>query len=430
MKQEAPLSDLADALRWRWKLALLIAVGVLLGATLYVEALPAEYEGRAVLAFAPRPDVPSAGADTVRLVVPKYVAYVAAPSTVREVADEIGVEPDLLDDAVEASPEADSGNLEIVVSLTDPQIAADAANAFAREAEDLAVGDDLLVADVVVEAVVSDTPSGPPRRLFEASALAVGILAGLTAAILMERARPRVRSWRDIHQITGYTVMGRIPRARMLKARPEEGLAHPVVGASFRNLRTNVERLAQDRSIELEAIVITSPTNSEGKSTVASLLAEAYARLGSRVLLVDADLRRPSLARRFKLDTSRGLSTVLRGEHRLRDAVQPGPVENMAILPTKSDAGGGDLVARNFERFLEDAKKDYDLVIVDTPPLLGTDEGRTITTLASGVLLVVRAGTMSASANEGALALDGLKAPVLGAIGNGLRRSEVGQYYA
>lgn len=430
MKQEAQLSDLADALRWRWKLAFLIAIGVFLGAILYVEALPAEYEGRAVVAFAPRSDVPSAGADTVRLVVPKYVAYVAAPSTVREVADQIGVDPELLEGAVEASPQADSGNLEIVVTLTDPEIAADAANAFARQVDQLAEDDELLVADVVVDAVVPDTPSGPPRRLFEASALAVGILAGLTAAILMERARPRIRSWRDIHQITGYTVMGRIPRTRMLKSRPEEGLTHPVVGASFRNLRTNVERLAQDRSMELDVIVITSPTNSEGKSTVASLLAEAYARLGSRVLLVDADLRRPSLGRRFKLETSRGLSTVLKGEHRLRDAVQPGPVENMAVLPTKSDPGGGDLVARTFESFLEEAKNDYDLVIVDTPPLLGTDEGRTITTLASGVLLVVRAGAMSGSANEGALALDGLKAPVLGAVGNALRRSEVGQYYA
>jgi Mrp family chromosome partitioning ATPase len=78
---------------------------------------------------------------------------------------------------------------------------------------------------------------------------------------------------------------------------------------------------------------------------------------------------------------------------------------------------------------IEEARKEFDLIIVDTPPLHGTDEGRTIATLADGVLFVVRAGGMTGPINEGVLALEDLKVRVLGAVGNALPRSQIGPYY-
>jgi succinoglycan biosynthesis transport protein ExoP len=395
-----------------------------------VEALPDQYEGSAVVAFAPHPNVAGSDPDTVRLVVPKYIAILDAYQTRREVATAIGLSVDDLSGALEASPASDSGNLDVAVTLGDPDLAALAANEYARLVVEASVDDALVTSEFVVRANAADTPSGPPRRLFEASAVVVGILLGIGVSLLIEGARPRVRSWRDIQQITGYSVVGRIPRARMLRARPEDALAHPFVGVAFRNMRTNVERLAQDRGTSLKVVVVTSPTNSEGKTTVAALFAESFARLGSRVLLVDADLRRPSVARHFKLTTRPGLSSVLKGERSLEEAAQPGWLKNLSVLTTEPDPEGGDLVATRFAAFLEDARSLYDMVVVDTPPLLGTDEGRTITTFADGVLLVVRAGTMTGSANEGGLALEALKAPVLGAVGNALRRSQVGPSYA
>lgn len=382
-----------------------------------------------MIAFAPRADVPTAGADTVRLVVPKYVAFLVAPATVSAIGDDLGIPPDVLEDAVEATAEADSGNLEVVVTLTDPELAAEAADAFALAAADLSDRDELLQGEVVVNAVVASTPSGPPRRLFEASALLVGLLAGVTVALLVERARPRVRSWRDIYQLTGYTVIGRIPRARGLRSKPEEGLGHPMVGAAVRTLRTSVERLAQERGEPYQTVVVTSPTTGDGKTTISSLFAAATARLGHRVLLVDGDMRRPNLTRRYKL-RGEGLAAVLRGEVALDDAIEAGWTDNLWVLSTATAPDGGDLVAKHFGRFLEEAQRGYDLIVIDTPPLIGTDEGRTIATLADGLLLVVRAGSQSGAAGEAALALEALKVPVLGAVGNQLARSEIGQYYA
>jgi capsular exopolysaccharide synthesis family protein len=406
-----------------------VAIGVVLGATLYVEALPAEYEATSVAAFAPRADVPTANADAVRLVLPKYVAYLESPQATREVAAQVGLDPAALEHSLKATPEADSGNLTVAVTLGDPNIAAEAANAYVQNAVSRSVDDELLAGEVVARAVPPSSPSGPPRRLFEAAALVVGALLGISVALLVERARPRIRSWRDIYQITGYTVMGRIPRARVLKGRPSEGLAHPMVGAAFRTLRTNVERLAQDREMKLDTIVVTSPTSGDGKTTISSLFAEALARLGSRVLLVDADIRRANFTNRMGLKSAAGLSSVLRKTVPLKSAVQAGWIENLWVLPTAIDHDAGDLIAKYFADFLSEAHTMFDIVVIDTPPLLGTDEGRTITTLATGVLLVVRAGSMSGPVNEGALALEGLRAPVLGAVGNRLRRAEVGQYY-
>ena len=401
-----------------------------MGATLYVEALPSQYEGLAVVAYAPRADVDTAGADTVRLVVPKYVAFLASPQTTAEVADEIGVRAEDLEDALEASPGTDSGNLDIAVTLTSPTLAAQAANAYADAAIEFSDDDELVQGELVARALTPREPSGPPRRLFEAAALLVGILLGLVVSLLLERARPRVRSWRDIYQISGHTVVGRVPRSRLLRNRPTEGFTDPIVGAAFRNLRTNVERAAQSREEELGAVVVTSATSGDGKTTVSCLFAEAIARLGTRVLLVDGDLRRPNMSRMLKREITGGLAAVLRGEAKFADEVEPGWTDNLYVLPTRPDAQGGDLIANRFAAFLEEARKTYEVIVVDTPPLLGTDEGRTIATLSTGVLFVVRAGTPTGPVNEGVLALEALRVPVMGAVGNALRQGEVGQYYA
>lgn len=429
MAEEANLPELVDQLRRRWKLGALITVGVFLGAVAYVETLPNEYQGRAIVAFAPKPIQDSAppSADTVRLIVPAYSAFVTSPATVTEVADAAGVDADDLEDGLDATVATDTGNLTITVTLRRPRPAAEAANALADAAVDFSADDELVGGEVVAGAPVPTGPSGPPRRLLEAAALVAGVLLGISVALLLERGRPRIRSWRDIYQLTGYTILGRVPRSRVSRGRPRDAFADPVIGTAFRTLRTNIERLSEEGKIVV--LVVTSSTSGEGKTTVASLLAEAFARLGSKVLLVDADLRRRGLSSVLKLPQGRDLSGVLRERGTLENAVRKGWTENLSILAANQDPEASDLIARRFGGVVEEARKKYDLVVVDTPPLLGTDEGRTIATLGDGVLLVVRAGAMTGPINEGVLALEALKVRVLGAVGNALPRSQVGPYY-
>lgn len=429
--QERGVIELIDALRWRWRLAVLIAVSVVFGAVLYVEALPSEYQAESIVALAPRPGT-DAGSDTVRLVAPKYVAFLEAPSTIRDVAVGLGTVPSAVEEAVDALVQTDSGNLVVSATMRNPRLATTVANTMANEAVRFADGDDLLSAEIVAQAVVPTTPSGPPRLLLEAAALLVGMLAGVTIALLVERGRPRIRAWRDIPELTGYTTLARVPRSRIVRYRPLEAFSDPEVGAAFRTLRTNVERLTADTDdVPIQRVIqITSAVKADGKTTVSALFAESQARLGKKTLLVDADLARAGLASAFELEVKNGgMAALLRGETTLTKCVDEGWVDNLYVLPTEPDPDAGDVLARRLSPTIEEFLKHFDQVIIDGPPLIGTDESRTIATEVGGVILVIRAGEMAGPVNEAVLALEDLKAPVIGTVANRMRRADVGQAY-
>jgi polysaccharide biosynthesis transport protein len=425
LPQETGLPELIDALRWRWKLIALIAIAVFAGAAIYVETLPNEYEGEAVVAFSPRPE--AADADTVRITLPRYVEYVTAPSTVEDVAAELGENADELGDSLDAQNPSETGNLVITSSLDSPERAADVANAFAEAAVEESASDDLLSADQVSEALPSP-PAGPPRRLLQGAALMVGLALGIAVSFLFERGRPRLHSWREIASLTGYSMLGKVPEARSLRTRPSEAFSDPQVGAAFRTLRTNLESRLSERSPNI--VVVTSPSKGDGKTTVAALFAESLARLGLRVLLLDADLRRPGISRTFRFAASPGMSETLRGDSSIDSAIRDAWVDNMWVLPTRADPDAGDLLATRFSYMMRDMGDKYDVIVADTPPLLGTDDARTLAAMANGVLLVVSSKTLVGTVSEAVLSLETLNAPVLGVIGNRIRESKRSSYYA
>lgn len=428
MADDVTVVTLVQQLLRRWRAVAVVALAFFGGATAYAESLPDQYRGTAVVAFSPRLEA-SIGGDTLRVVLPKYVAYVTAGATVNRVAPRLGERPSTLRSAVSASISADSGNLTIAVASSSPRGAAAAANALADEVVAFADTDELLRAVVVSPALPGSAPSGPPRRLIEAAALFVGLLAGAALAFVLERGRPRIRSWRDIGIVTGYPVVGRLPPSRAFRSLPTDALADPAVGAAVRTLRTNLERLSRERPVHI--LVVTSSLPGEGKTTVAGVLAAALARLDADVLLVDADLRRPGLTRTFAVSARPGLAEVLREEASLDAALRPSPVRNLTILPTVADTDAGDLLARRFSGVLREARERFDVVVVDAPPLLGDDDARTLATLCDGVVLVVGADTVAESVNEAANALDALGVRVLGAVANRSREARgLGAYGA
>ncbi|MBA3383449.1 MAG: AAA family ATPase [Actinobacteria bacterium] len=418
---EQALPDLVDALRWRWKPAVLIAACIFAGALLYVSTLPAQYDGQAVIAISPRPDAPSAGADTVRVGAPKFVSFVEAPKTAAQVSAEVGESRATLEESVNATVPVDTGNVAITVRHPDPQRAAVIANVYARRVLEFAAKDPLLSAQLVAQAIPPTQPAAPPRRLLQAASLIVAVLVGIAVSLLLERGRPRLRSWRDIARATGYPILGRIPRSRILRARPTEAFSDPVTGAAFRTLRANLEPQIRERKIRV--LLVTSPGKAEGKTTVSALLAESLGRLGMSVLLVDADLRRPRLAPLAQVDGRPGLSDILRDRVPLERGVHPGWSTDLDLLPTAADPEAGDLLARRFADVMEEAKRKYDIVVIDSPPLLGTDDTRALAPIADGVLIVVAAGSVASPVNEAILAVESLKAPLLGIIGNRIKEA-------
>lgn len=425
MAQEGGLPELFEALRWRWKLAAVIALAVFVGAVLYVESLPAEYKAEAIVAITP--GTPRSTPDIVRITAPKYVAFATAPATIQDVAPSIDKDPSDIARSLDATVAAETGNITITVELGDAEDAAEIANTFADAVVDEAEGDELINAEVLAEAIPSDSPSGPPRRLLEAAALAVGILLGVALSLLVERGRPRLRSWREIAALTGYAVLARIPRSRKLRTKPQEAFSDPAVGVAFRTLRTNLEaKLSEGKA---SFLVVTSPRPGDGKTTVAALLAESLSRLGINVLLIDADLRRPGVSKTFGMVATPGTAEVLRKTSTAEAAIQKGWTENLWVLPTTSDVDAGDLLATNFSEVLRDVREHYEVVIADAPPLLGTDDAATLATMAGGVLLVASSGSLGSAVNEAVLSLETLKAPVLGVAANRFRESRRAYYY-
>ena len=423
--QEGGLPELLDALRWRWRPTLIIALLFFLGSTLYVESLPSEYDGSALLSIAPRPDVNDA--NVVRIIGPKYAEYVKAPATIQRVANQLGEDPKELEDATEATIVTDTGNVPIRVRLPTPERAAAAANALARETVQFSRRDELLSAQIVAPALPDDEVAAPPRRILEAAALFIGLLIGIVASLLLERGRPRLRNWRDLARTSGYPVLGRIPPLRTLRSRPMSALVDGEASSAFRILRANLE--PQIREGQIDFIVITSPSPGDGKTTIAALLAESFSRLGMKVLLIDADLRRPGLSRVTNTEPRPGLSAVLREEATLDQAVREGWTEGVWLLPTAHDVEAGDLLSRNFAEIVEEARERFDLVLVDTPPLLSTDDPRTLATMAKGILLVVSAGSTTNSVIEAIHAVEALNAPLMGIIGNRFKESGTSNYY-
>jgi capsular exopolysaccharide synthesis family protein len=417
------LADVLAVLRLRWRIAAAVFVAILVGVVLYAYSLPREYTAKAVVALTPRPNTGTSATDVEQL-GQKYVAYVTAPSTVRLVAPTVGVSASTLGNNVSAAVATASVDLTVKVQLRSPHRAAAAANALADSIVTLADDDKLLTALTVAPATVPTEPSKPRRKLIEGAGALVALLAAIGAALLVERGRPRARSSNEIAFATGYPVIARIPPSRAIRTGVEEAVADPVVGGAIRSLRTVLDQLARDEAIR--SLVVTSSVPGEGKSTVASSLGWAIARLDARVLVIDADLRHPAVSRMFGLAPTPGLVEVLRGEVSLKAAARAVEgAEGLYVLPTVGVSAPGDLLAKNLNTVLRAATADYDVVIVDTPPLLVGDDAGTIATLTSAVLMVVSDGVEVRRLNEAMRQLDAVQARVIGVVHN---RAEVASY--
>lgn len=167
------------------------------------------------------------------------------------------------------------------------------------------------------------------------------------------------------------------------------------ISEQFRTLRTNINFMAIDHPIK--TLALTSVNVSEGKSTVTDNLAVVWAQNGQRVLLVDADLRRPTLHRTFDLDNRAGLTTILTSrDHRidLNKIIQPSGIENLSLLPSGPiPPNPAELLSSHrMQDFLAAAKKWYDMVIVDVPPMLEVTDTQVISHDLDAVVLVVKQG--------------------------------------
>lgn len=169
------------------------------------------------------------------------------------------------------------------------------------------------------------------------------------------------------------------------------------VSEAYRTLRTNIQFAAFDK--DMKTILVTSSGPQEGKSTTAGNLALALAETSKRVIIIDCDLRKPSLHKNFKISNQRGLSNLLIENLKI-DAVVVKHSENLDLLPsgTIPPSPAEMLSSNRMKNFLEEAKKLYDYIIIDTPPVIAVTDAQILSTMADGVLLVASSGEVEREA--------------------------------
>lgn len=202
------------------------------------------------------------------------------------------------------------------------------------------------------------------------------------------------------------------------------------ISEQFRTIRTNLQFTAVDDT--LETMLVTSANPSEGKSFTIANLAIVFAQQEKKVLLVDADMRKPTVHYTFRIDNRRGLSSVLVGEYELNEAAIKSDVPNLDILPSGPiPPNPSELLGSNkMRRLIDEAKDQYDLVIFDTPPVLAVTDAQLLANFVDGSLLVIRSKkTDQESAIKAKELLEPAKAKLLGAVLNDVQTSKDQYYY-
>jgi len=269
-------------------------------------------------------------------------------------------------------------------------------------------------------------------------ALVFSTLLAIGGAVLSDMLDKTIRDPEQVARTLHTEVIGSLPlmknRGTAIMGQRKTGKPEETEMSGFdesvRALRNSILLASFDH--RYRSLLVTSASPGEGKTTTAANLAVAHARQGKRTLLIDGDLRRPSVHRNFDLPSVVGLSNALLGEIPWRETVIP--VEGLPelhILPAGPPSRrASELVGRGLTETLEEAAADYDLVVLDAPPLLGFAEPLQMATAVDGVIVVARAGQTSRKAVASVLAtLNRLRANVVGVVLNEVHKELSDSYY-
>lgn len=202
------------------------------------------------------------------------------------------------------------------------------------------------------------------------------------------------------------------------------------ISEQFRTIRTNLQFSMVDS--ELKTMSVTSSGPKSGKSVLSANLAATFAQEDQRVLIVDTDLRKPTLHKIFNVKNFRGLSTLITDNIPLQDIIQPTEVDNLYIItsgpvpPNPSEL----LRSKRMNQIINAVKESFDLVIFDTPPVLAVTDAQIITTKTDGALFVVPKGEVKKEqVRKSAELLDNVRANVLGFVINKVEKNGDDYYY-
>jgi len=354
---------------------------------------------------------------TSEVVLAPAIAALGESATTEELARQVTAEAPL-----------DTVLINITATDPSPNHAADIANAvgasFIQAVEQLeqpsGAGSSPVLVSTVEPADIPTAPTSPNIPLNLVLGLLVGLGGGVVLAILRDSLDTRIRSAIDVQRVTPSPVLGSMPFDEEVETRTLAVTDAPrgAQAEAFRQLRTNLQFVTAARSIR--SAVVTSAVEREGKTTTAMNLAVALASAGTRVALVDADLRRPMIAERLGIEGAVGLTTVLIGRASLKDVMQPwGGTGNVDVLAAgQTPPNPSELLATPaMEEVIHDLENSYDFVLFDGAPLLPVTDSAVLARSTGGALLVAASGRVTQpQLHRGVAALETAGAALLGVV--------------
>lgn len=431
------------ALRKHWLVVAVLAVLGFGAAYAWSQTLPPSYRTTSSV-YVTVPQTTSVGelvqgSTYAQASIESYAQLATKPYVLDPVIDRLDLDTDArsLARSVTATSPLNSKILEISAVAGDPDKAAAIANAvssqLATAVEDLegegADGAPNVEITLVAQAAPPSYAFSPNTRLNAATGLAAGLVLGVVLALARTVLDTRVRSLRDVRRVTGTAVLSTVRFDRKRRKAPLAMVDDPFGdrAEAYRKLRTNLRFLTV--AGPSRSMVVTSSLPTEGKSTAAINLAIAMAEGGARVVLVDADLRRPSVARYLGLEGSVGLTTTLIGEARFDDVVQPWGDGTLHVLPAgQVPPNPSELLdSPAMAELLRDLGERYDVVILDSAPLLPVTDAAVLSRMTDGALVVVGCRRVHRAQLQDALtSLAAVEARVLGLLLNQVSSKDSG----
>jgi polysaccharide biosynthesis transport protein len=334
-----------------------------------------------------------------------------------------------------------SGTVILDITATDgnPRRAAAIANEIATQLGRVAAalsparpdGSEAVKATTLAVALVPTSPSAPNLALNLALGLVVGLLVGVGVALARQTLDSKVRNESDLRAVTDVPLLGTLPYDQRATDHPAVIIDEPqgALSEAVRRLRTNLQFV--DIASGSRSIVMTSSVPGEGKSLTSLNLAIGAAEAGMRAVLVDADLRRPSLASYLGIEGAVGLTTVLIGRTGFREVIQPFGGTGLDILPAgQIPPNPSELLGSPaMSKLLDELSTIYDIIIMDSPPLLPVTDAAVLSRVAEGTLVVVGADRIHRPQLQEALdSLGTVKANLLGVVLNKVARRDGAGY--
>lgn len=438
------LRDYLRVVRKGWALILgFVALGIAGGVALTIATTKVyQADAQLIVAISGAQDQSqlAQGSSYITQQVQSFTSIANAPAVINPVRRQLGLTNAYSEQDLAAKVTADAPLNKVLINLhvtdNDPKTAARLANAVAAQytkvveaTQPNANGQQLVKLTVIQPAVVPDAPIKPNKVLNLGLGLVLGLLLGIGLAVLREMLDTSIKGPQDLEEL-GVPVLTNVPLDKRTQRSPIafRADAHGPRAEAYRTLRTNLQFVDVDNPPRI--IAVTSALPGEGKSTTALNLAAALAEAGSRVCLLEADLRRPSIAKAVGIVGEVGFTTVLVGRAPV-DSVLQSLGTNLTVMtsgavpPNPSELLG----SRHAREVIEQLSSEFDFVVVDTPPLLPVTDGAQLATIVDATLLVHRVGkTTRDQLIRSVSALEKVGRRPVGVILNMLNRSRGGTY--